>query len=70
MGCWRAVLVRVGAALDAGLGLRIAVQTALYELALVLDLVQLGVDLARVDRSHQEQTCPLSAFLVVHALPP
>lgn len=37
------VLVRVFAALDAALGLGIAVQAALHELGLVDDLVQFGV---------------------------
>lgn len=52
---WAGALVRVVAALDAGLGLRVAVEAALHELHFALDLVELGVRLAVVDRRGQEQ---------------
>jgi hypothetical protein len=46
--CWANILVCVGAALYAGLRLRVAVQAALYKLDLALDLVEFGVCLKLV----------------------
>jgi hypothetical protein len=46
--CGARILVCVGAALYAGLRFRVAVQTALHELDLALDLVEFGVCLGPV----------------------
>jgi hypothetical protein len=53
-------LVCVGAAFYTGLRLRVAVESALDELDLALDFAELGIFLAIVDRSREDQPCNVS----------
>lgn len=50
------ILVCVGAALNTGLGLRVAIQPALHKLDLALDFGEFGIFLTIVDRGRQDQT--------------
>ena len=51
------ILVCVGAALNAGLGFRVAIQSALHKLDLALDFGEFGIFLTIVNRGRQDQTC-------------